>query len=273
MTLLVNTCGWVDGLGKDILLQLLSIVEPDAVVSMKKKVPNQFHDEIRAQNHPFKIVEVENDQFEAVNTKGQVNRNRRLMQCLTYKNSFNEQKFNMRTTGVKSQSFNLLNQKSVFLSFDGLNISKHKAMTQWSDFYYNKMEERILGIQSPKEDEIDLLEPLNGQIVALLNIKKKVNPNGYTVCNLTDFSDDIFICYALVRNIDLDKGRFELILSDDLILQDCCNCIHLCDNKIFNFGTSYMMQPDLQEEILRQAMIDDKDGAQDRYFMNDFAKD
>ena len=68
------------------------------------------------------------------------------MQCLTYKNSVNEQKLSLRKEGVKSQSFNLMNQKSVFLSFDGLNISKHAAMTQWSDFYYNKMEERILGI-------------------------------------------------------------------------------------------------------------------------------
>jgi polynucleotide 5'-kinase involved in rRNA processing len=48
MVLLVNTCGWVDGLGKDILTQILKIVEPDAVVSMKKKVPNQFYEEIRA---------------------------------------------------------------------------------------------------------------------------------------------------------------------------------------------------------------------------------
>lgn len=42
--LLVNTCGWVDGLGKDILMQLLDDLNPDAVVSMKKKAPNQFHE-------------------------------------------------------------------------------------------------------------------------------------------------------------------------------------------------------------------------------------
>jgi hypothetical protein len=46
----------------------------------------------------------------------------------------------MKKLGTKSQSFNLLNQKSVFLSFEGLNISKKKAITQWSDFYYSQME-------------------------------------------------------------------------------------------------------------------------------------
>ena len=95
-----------------------------------------------------------------------------------------------------------------------------------------------------------MLEPLNGQIVALLKISQKVKPDGYTIHNILDFSDDKFICYGLVKNINLEKGGFELILSADVALSDC-NCIHLCDNKIFNFGTSYMMQPDLQEEILR----------------------
>jgi hypothetical protein len=75
----------------------------------------------------------------------------------------------------------------------------------------------------------------------------------------------------LVKNIDLHEEEFQVLHCADLRKDVPVNCIHLCDNKIFNFSSSYTMQPDLQEEIIRRAIVNDKPhGTKDRYFMNDF---
>ena len=78
--------------------------------------------------------------------------------------------------------------------------------------------------------------------------------------------------FGLVKNIDLIEEEFQILLCADFRKDMSINCIHLCDNKIFSFTSSYTMQPDLQEEIIRRAIVNDKPhGTKDRYFMNDFA--
>ena len=121
---------------------------------------------------------------------------------------------------------------------------------------------------------MDKLEPFNGQIVALLKVDAApiLEQDKLSTMN-ADFENHPLsyelAAYGLVRNIDLEGRGLHIILTQD---PGDFNCIHLCDNAIFSFASSYIIQPDLQEEILRKAMIDDTIGAQDRYYLTDFSK-
>ena len=107
------------------------------------------------------------------------------------------------------------------------------------------MEQKLLGIQNPSSDEIDLFEPLNGQIIALLFFPNQPMSDSYIIENLTDFSSANLLGFGLIKNIDLDLGGLHILPSFNNFDEVSVNCIHLCDNKIFNLGTSYTIHPDL----------------------------
>lgn len=101
--LVVNTCGWVSGLGKNILSDLFEAVKPEVLISMHKSLKaelaqnsNEFINHvvdvqkevslINTSGTEFykqvEIINVVNDSFEAVNVKGSLNRNRLLVSKL-----------------------------------------------------------------------------------------------------------------------------------------------------------------------------------------------
>lgn len=79
------------------------------------------------------------------------------------------------------------------------------------------------------------------------------------------------VCFALLRDIDFESGIYLL----PTILQEAesltgVNCVHLCDNKIFSFGSNYLMQPDYQDLVMRKGIVDDRNGTQDRFVLTEF---
>jgi hypothetical protein len=94
--LFINTCGWVDGLGKDILRKIFDKSGAQLLVSMNKShiksTTNEFINEINDHQRlnalgnnrlDVTVLQVFNDQYETLNVKGAVNRTRKLLKSLT----------------------------------------------------------------------------------------------------------------------------------------------------------------------------------------------
>ena len=83
-TLLVNTCGWVDGLGKDLQLDIIDTIQPHQVITMVKQKDfvaaagqaptNEFSREVQTRQNrrllenrkqqPIEFIDVINDSYE-----------------------------------------------------------------------------------------------------------------------------------------------------------------------------------------------------------------
>jgi polynucleotide 5'-kinase involved in rRNA processing len=76
--LIVNTCGWVDGLGADIQMNIVDKVRPSIVVTMRKfsqgsKDTNEFSKRCKGEYPQYDYIDVFNDPFEgSINVKGAV---------------------------------------------------------------------------------------------------------------------------------------------------------------------------------------------------------
>ena len=64
-----------------------------------------------------------------------------------------------------------------------------------------------------------------------------------------------------MRDIDIAKNGLHLILPKHFdtkkLLKDQKYLIQICDSQVFNFPSSYAIQVDVQEEILRKGIIND----------------
>jgi hypothetical protein len=86
--LLINSCGWVEGLGKDIQLKVVDIIKPQILVTMIKYGQglkgNEFSEQVRPLHPEIQYVDVENDLVEGLaNVKGPVQRNKKILQALS----------------------------------------------------------------------------------------------------------------------------------------------------------------------------------------------
>lgn len=142
--LLINTCGWVSGLGKCILTDIFEAIKPEVLLSMHKSQKaelaqnsNEFINSIvdvqkeaallsnTTGAEVFKeveIVNVVNDTFESVNVKGSVNRNRLLISKLLGE-GFDESE--------QSKSWRLQTLKPKLIEFKNISLSLNKENRMW----------------------------------------------------------------------------------------------------------------------------------------------
>jgi polynucleotide 5'-kinase involved in rRNA processing len=85
--LIVNTCGWVEGLGADIQMKIVTILQPQIVVTMTKHNQglqgNDFSRICRQKHGMCRYFDVVNDPIEgSTNVKGAVQRNRKIINAL-----------------------------------------------------------------------------------------------------------------------------------------------------------------------------------------------
>ena len=130
--------------------------------------------------------------------------------------------------------------KPTFIDFDSFSFSKGRNAQQWQNHYY-QTQERDDKTASPLSGPlfIDYLQAFNCQIVALLNIPDIESPKDGPTCFNIDFTSIDYevelVSIALVRDINPETGLY--LIADGLDLSRV-NCLHLCDSKIFNFGTN-----------------------------------
>lgn len=273
---MINTCGWVTGLGKSISKDLFEAIRPPVVVSMNKslKTENSLNNEfvsyiVQVQKEQALansesavldlynrtlLLSVVNDSFEAVNVKGSLNRNRTLLACLLHDSSL--------TTSFSS-AFRLQTLQPILLPFSQFAFSLTEAAATWKLNLQNK---------------IEFLSNFNAQIVALLKVPQL--PTVSTIGNVTatelsfEGLEAEIVCFALVRDIDPSAGilvipTIEIDEKSEMSQLAEVNCVHLVDNKIFSFSSAYLLQPDFEELLLRRGIQDDIHGALDRFLLTD----
>lgn len=172
-TLFVNTCGWVDGLGKEFHSAIFESLRPTHLISMTK--PNKFENEFVAgvveqqkqlalknakdrewiRNLP--VLQVVNDSFESVNVKGSVNRNRRLIQALIRQAA--------QAINSKTLSFRLASIKPRFLEFSQFFFEKNAEAKEWDKIEGQKRD------MADSNQRLEYLQDFNAQIVSLMHIK------------------------------------------------------------------------------------------------------
>ena len=233
--LLVNTGGWVDGLGAEVLQQLSTLLKPHGAISMlggKSGIKNEFAEAWKQSNAP--IIEVNSDKsaIETMNVKGTVARNKRFMNAL----------LRVPLMANMSPAYQLCSHPSVFISFDKLTFLTQDEICD--------------------SDEIEALYenllPFNRQIVALMIGKKDTlfiqdglpRPNKLWGC-------------GLIRDIDLEGRGIHLVAASAEQLPEDNLIVKQCSNTVVCLSSSFLVQDDVLDEVMAQGMTRDTypDGA------------
>ena len=90
--LIVNTCGWVEGLGMEIQNNIVEELQPGTIVTMTKHgqglKANEFSTKARSKFGLLRFIDVQNDPIEGTtNIKGAVQRNRKIVNSLSFSDS------------------------------------------------------------------------------------------------------------------------------------------------------------------------------------------
>ncbi|CDW82587.1 UNKNOWN [Stylonychia lemnae] len=260
--LLINTPGWVEGLGADILLKATSIIQPKIVVTMTKKdqglKDNDYIEQAKIAFDQLMYVTVENDINEgAINTKGSVQRNRRLISSLIAQSYNKPYLFKQNTLEGSNQlplqaQNNKVNGDDYFLSKTHAFVM-NKQVSQLISFTDVKLASSDLQFNS----KIEILRQFNGQIVAGIQLDEELDQSQLEDLKLVQIDlKEMKIqplnlsFFGIVKDIDYNKGM-HVISQNDVDIK-CCkfNTVMIVNENVFKVPQSYLVQDDLIEIMI-----------------------
>ena len=291
--LIINTCGWVEGLGSEIQLKIMEIIQPQIVVTMTKSGQglkgNEFSEKCRHKFGLIKYVDVENDPIDGqVNVKGAVQRNRKIINALSQSESdiylFNN------ASQLDGSSQLPVKFQSKTIKRDDFSLSKSQAYKIQTRNYHTIPLTQV-GFSLIREqldqacNKIETLRLFNCQVIAGLKIDNAQFKNlkqyeDLRIIEIPFKRDNLppieILFYGLIRDIDYSSG-LKIIAQDNIDISKLdFNAICLAHDSIFKFPSSYLLQEDTQEVLVRQAVANEggrrvfSKPAQDvKYFMAD----
>eukprot|EP00347_Sterkiella_histriomuscorum_P020668 403336927 len=267
--LLVNTCGWVEGLGSMIQMQSVKEIRPNIVVTMQKQgqglKDNDFSGEMRTVYDSVLYLDIDNDIFEGQqNSKGSVQRNRKLINSLT---ELKEDRYLFKQNLIDNQTKQAVSSIDNQIKCSDLIISKTQSFRLSSrksqEVSFAKIS-FILGDEfSDYESKIQVLRQFNGQVAAFI----KLNETSLKDCQ--KLFNDVKISkidmrsktlpaielkfYGLIKDVDFTSGLHVIPQNNQLdISQVYYNAIMIVDEHVFRISQSSIVQEDFQEVIIQQ---------------------
>ncbi|CDW72444.1 UNKNOWN [Stylonychia lemnae] len=273
--LIVNTFGWVEGIGAGMQLDIAYIIKPTHLVTLMK--PNQYKpvNEFRQfmpdrYNQPnLQYFDVNSDDYAGVmNVKGAVQRNKKIIKALTQNKQdaylFKEIQdngsqlpltFNSKT--MRHDDFSLGHQQFQRLSEQPFQI------IAFNDIALGFIPEQLSYI----ENKVDALRIFNNQLVAGISIDNAQfkSLRSYDDVRVTEikFTDHrlppIEIAFfGLIRDIDYEGG-IKLIPQNSIDLSKVkFNALCLCHDSIFRFPSTYLIQDQSDDIRLRVEQDNEK---------------
>eukprot|EP00347_Sterkiella_histriomuscorum_P012924 403366704 len=256
--LIVNTCGWVEGIGAGIQFKITDIIQPSHIVTVMRAdvglQGNEFSQKCRQQREgQINFIDVKSDKFKgAMNVKGAVQRNKKIKKALTHQD---EDRYIFVNKSQDGQDLPLVfNSKSMkhddfSLSNEEFNKLKKQPfqIIQFKDINLCFITEQLDQVQN----KIETLRLFENQLVAGIQIDKaqfkslrsfedvRVTEIRFTYRQLPPIEIKF---YGLIRDIDFEGG-IKLIPQNGIDLSKVeFNALCLCHDSIFRFPSTYLIQ-------------------------------